>query len=283
MRKMFPLSVSLVLASGALFADAAAPQKGAAPYDRGNIVPQGQLPEAYNAPAGIEIKGSEGRWRPDMFVDLTFLYYLATEEGLDLAVSGSLQPNNQILVSHNSRNLKQDFDFQPGFKVGVGTNFWEWCVTAEYTWIRQFNETHKSAPNPSPNNGTGVWYMDEWFIVSNGTTQQSLGATKVESKWKLAVDLADLSLGRPYYLGRYLTIAPSFGVRGAWIRQKMNVKIDLPPLGIQNQLDDVSSHNSSHSWAVGPRGGLTANVLLGQGFRLQGIYLRACCSQITQR
>ncbi|MES2122966.1 MAG: Lpg1974 family pore-forming outer membrane protein [Chlamydiota bacterium] len=247
-------------------------KKNAPTYMSGEVVPENALPEAYNAPSGITLKGRDGKWIPDLFVDFSFIYYHASEEGLDLAESASfVEANSTVLAPSKSKVLKQSFNYQPGFKVGIGTNICDWTLFGQYTWIRQFNKMSKTPPTPSPNNGIGVWFMDDWFILGIPVEGQSMPATKLQSKWNLDMDIADLTLGRPYYLARNVSISPSFGLRLAWIRQKMNINIDVPPLNtVANQRSKIFSHNSSNSWAVGPRAGLDAYLLLPKGFRFQG-------------
>jgi hypothetical protein len=261
--------IGLLLANATVFADSTGAIQQKTSFNPGDLPPKGQFSEAYNPSADIQIKRTDGSWRPDTSVQLSFLYYFASEDGLDYAESADLVSAGVVSPS-NSRLLKQSFDYQPAFKVGLGTKAWDWDLNAEYTWIRQTNHVHKTAPVPSPNLGTGIWFIDSWFVLSNRSTGQSLAATEVRSKWNLSMDLADLSLSHSYYFARRLTIAPLFGMRGAWIRQKVNVTLDLPPQGVANQLNEVYSHNSSNSWAVGPRAGLQANLLLGKGFRVQG-------------
>ncbi len=247
-------------------------KKTAPPNMPGEVVPESELPQAYNAPSVTTLRGKDGKRIPDLFVDLSFIYYHASEEGLDLAESASfIESSTTVIAPSKSKVLKQPFSYEPGFKAGIGANICDWTLFGQYTWIRQFNKVDKRPPTPSPNNGTPVWFMDDWFILGIPVEGQSMPATKLESKWHLDMDIADLTLGRPYYLARNISISPFFGLRSAWIRQKMNIKINVPPLNtVTNQRSKIFSRNSSNSWSIGPRAGLGASLLLPKGFRFQG-------------
>lgn len=230
---------------------------------------------AYNAPANITL-WSEGN-KKDMhaFVSASFIYYYASEGGLDLANSSMLVENAPATAyitaaTSNSKALFQDFAYKPGFTVAAGATLWDWELTGQYTWIRQTTTTSKHAPTPVPNDGEAVWILNNWFqqLSPEG---QTISATNVSSKWHLAMDLADLTASRPFYQGRKLAIAPFFGLRAAWIRQNVRVGIEVPTLVISTQSAPVIySRNSSNSWALGPRVGFNTSWLLGMGFRVEG-------------
>ncbi len=267
-RSILPLLSSLCFTL-ALSADA----PPSAPFKQGEILPEGRYPAAYNAPSQVRLQNNEGKWLPDLFVDASFIYYYANEGGLDLGTSAALvstMGGAVVAATSDAKILFQEFEYKPGFKVGIGTRFPDWTLWGEYTWIRQTTHTHKEAPDPDIAGASGVWVLDDWFeqLTPSG---QFMAASDISSKWRLAIDLADLALSRPFYEGRNLSIVPSFGVRAAWIRQKINVGIEIPAELIANQTSEMTfSRNLSHSWAIGPRAALEMDCLLGMGFRLQG-------------
>lgn len=239
------------------------------PFNQGDdILPKSAI-AGYNTPAGVLLKNSYGANVSDLFFDATFLYYYAKQDGLNLANSGRIvTPAGTSLVStaiSNGTILSQNFEFNPGFKVGFGMNISEWCVAANYTWIRQTTNTSQDAPAPEPT-GNGAWITNNWFQQTS-TAGQSIAGSALASTWTLGIDLADLSASRPFYQGSNLTAAPFFGIRGAWIRQEINVDLTItPPLSTPEQT--VVSTNSSNSWSVGPRTGFDAACLLWKGFRI---------------
>ena len=101
------------------------------------------------------------------------------------------------------------------------------------------------------------------------------------------MDLADLMTGREYYVGTKFVFKPSFGLRGAFIRQKLidsfaglpgaggsgglHSQTDAPAFGGDTTLSiDGISQFWNRSWAVGPKMGLDISWKLGSGFRAIG-------------
>ena len=238
--------------------------------------PEDMLPDSYaasyNAPAGVSVKNDDN-WMPNAFIDLSFLYYYGTEDGLDLANSAMLVSSSGSFITAattNSVALQQDFDYKPAFKIGLGSNFREWKLSGEYTWVRQSTYTNSNAQAPIPS-GVAVWVLNNWFEQTTPSANQALSATKITSKWKLAMDLADVVAGRPYYEGKNLILSSFYGLRGAWIRQTVNVGASVSSLIFSDPSASVIySRNHSNSWGVGPRAGFEASCLLGMGFRFEG-------------
>ena len=83
----------------------------------------------------------------------------------------------------------------------------------------------------------------------------------------MGLDLADLFLTRPYYLGRDWTVQPFFGLRAGWIRQYFDVSGTV--IGSSPWYSQETAMNTN-CWGIGPRAGLQTNWLLGMGFSLFG-------------
>lgn len=269
---------SSLLCSTAIIADQTTPSNevnGTEKFRSGDILPNDKYTPAYNAYAGIEVEKDSSF--PDMSITASFLYYYANQGGMSLATSAATQyggSSPQTVNTSNSIVLNQDLAFKPGFKVGLGFGCDESFFSAEYTWIRQTTHTNENAPNPGSEfsaGTTGSWVVSNWFQQIATASSQSLSATNVNSQWKLGLDIGDLLINRAFYQGKDVIVTPFVGLRGAWIRQNINVTI-TPPSGIFTGLSypTITSENSSNSWAIGPRVGLDASYLLGMGFRLEG-------------
>ncbi len=50
--------------------------------------------------------------------------------------------------------------------------------------------------------------------------------TVATADWRLRLNLLDGDIGREFYVSRFLTMRPFFGVRGAWVNQKYTVKYE---------------------------------------------------------
>ncbi len=129
--------------------------------------------------------------------------------------------------------LVQPCNYHPGFKVGFGFGGDEWKFNAEYTWIRQSTSQDTiAAPTDVPADTTAVWLLDSWFAQTIGADSADLSATSVSSKWRLNMDILDVTGGRPYYQGQSLVISPYGGLRAAWIRQWLTVSATVPTAAI---------------------------------------------------
>ncbi len=209
------------------------------------------------------------------FVDASFIYWHASEEGLPLAVSGVLNDDGEFFPVH-TKTLFQSSDYKPGFKVGVGVSgCQDWMLHAEYTWFHARNHTTSgsflSATLPAAGtnvSGLAVWDPTSWFL-------QAPYGPAVSSSWHLGMDLIDVVVGRPYFQGKYLTLSPFGGFRAAFIRQSMTLNVTTSTaLGFESfdfsPPELISSFNHSNSWAIGLRAGCEGEYLLPRGFRFEG-------------
>lgn len=218
------------------------------------------FPSAYNEPANYDL----GPCPWDFWVDASFTYWDAYEEGLELAES-STQIAGVTQAPVNGGFLFQNNQYKPGFKIGLGMDIGhdDWSGYAEYTWFRSTTTTNSAAPTDA-RGGTPVWIMSNWVNYKADVTE--LSAATISSKWRLNMDLVDVGVTRPYYQGTHLIVAPFGGMRGQFIRQKLNISTTATAA----PAIDAYSKNKSNSWAVGPRAGFLGEWHLGWGVRLEG-------------
>lgn len=232
-----------------------------------------QYSGSYNAPASIDLNGSV-----HFFVDASFIYWYAKEDGLEIANSAVVGDNGVSYLSINGEMFTQPAEYQPGFKVGLGfVGAHEWVLAGEYTWYRTTTTSTKSAPeNNTAFAGMGVWSLNDWFLQTTLGPNQALSAITISSKWHLSMDSADLLLSRPFYSGKRMILTPFGGLRALWIRQQMNVDATLAAASeggfVNLTKQPVTSTTSSHNWGVGPKIGMEGSLLFGMGFRLEGSF-----------
>jgi hypothetical protein len=198
----------------------------------------------YNAPAAVAV---ENAW--DYYFTGSFIYWQAEMDGLKL---GNYTYSPTVAAG---KVLTSEFDFKPGFKVGLGMNFPndDWTIYGEYTWIR--NKSTTSHDVPSSASGTSAF----WYYASPAIT-----FTNVYSSWKHDNNIADLILGRSQYTGKSLTCMPFFGLRGYWMNQHLGITY------VSSPTTSYYTAASADSWAVGARAGIQTNWLIGCDFRLIG-------------
>lgn len=217
-----------------------------------------------------------------------FLYWQARENHLAPMVHIQFSPSDGKDTEIVGQEFF-DFDYHPGFKVGIGagTERDNWTFNLEYT--RFLKEASKSEAISSSDflvTGTSQNYFQAQgaFIDSMPFTLYSFLAIgsnfglfyrTFDAHWKLNFNTLDLVAGRSYFLGTKLTLNPFFGLRGGWINQRYNLTAIIPlSTGFfpRTPVADYSFYfiGKSDSWLIGPRIGFKSNWLLGAGFRIFG-------------
>lgn len=267
--KMMPWAVSsLILMTATAFGDDKPCRQQRKSFEQGQKVTKAQMMPAYNAPARIDVRGS---W--DVFATGSFIFWQLSQDNMDVAFADN--QSNADYITNNQLNghlVQMDFDYKPGFKVGLGVNFDrdDWDAYADYTRIRASNTT--STNGLSLPSGEAAPLLPTW---GHPYVLQTNAYNTASEHWECHLDFADLNLSRVYYVGTQLTFRSFFGARAAWIRQHVHAQyvnlsysnstgsfVEVP--GVQ----DVYQRN--HSWAVGPRVGVNTNWLVGQGIRFFG-------------
>ena len=166
-----------------------------APFDQGYELCPNNMMGAYNAPGRIDVCCS-----CDFFVDASFIYWYAGEEGLELSLSDTTG-NGLPIVDGKITNI--DFKYQPGFKVGLGYNSChdDWQFYVQYTWLHFTDDVSTKAPQPSP---PGVLYP----LQSHPANSTNLAILEANGKWDVDIDLLDFEMARPYYVGTMLIFSP---------------------------------------------------------------------------
>ncbi len=214
-------------------------------YDQGHEINTEQMMAAYNAPARINVSET---W--DVYLTGSFIYWEAREKGLDFARLRSATPD-----TYRGKTVDMGFQYKPGFKVGMGIQMHkhdDWNIYAEYT--RLDLSDHNSCNDNGSATLVALWLNDS-------TPTDSL--SRAQATWKLNHNVVDVELGRPSYLGSRLVYAPFGSIRAFFIYQKLDAKYT-------NEKGIIRSNNKSEAWAVGPRLGLKAKWLLGDGFYMYG-------------
>ena len=225
---------------------------------------------AYNAPARIEVKKYWG-----FFLSGSFLYWAAEQDAMELAVNTTYVGGSYQNIPSNGQFAVPNFDYKPGYKFALGIDFDydQWVGLIEYTWFHQQSTSSFGPPPADVLGGTSLWRLTDWFAHSDLSTGNIYSfAGDFHSKWRSNIDLVDMTLSRPFYQGRQLTINPFGGLRIASIRQNLKVVATqftgTPPAPVA--WNPLVSHNHSNSWGVGARAGLDGHWILGWGFRFEG-------------
>lgn len=215
---------------------------------------------AYNAPARIDpICG----W--DVWVCGSFLYWQAQEDGLELGVHfKQLQSSPPYNPTYSM--IKLDFDYHPGFKVGLGCSFErdDWSLYLEYT---RYSATEHKTKSLGRNFTYKIATKNYNYIMTNwGSMIATYNPySRLKGEWELNFNLLDLYLERPYYLGKKLIFNPHCGLKSGWIDQKYDLMADYMFAGDN---DMIFIKQSQDSWLMGPEAGVQTKWLIGCNFRI---------------
>lgn len=215
---------------------------------------------AYDAPARTDTRCS---W--DMWVDASFVYWQPSQDNMDVAFH---QTSTASVASAGPEGhyVQQDFDFKPGFKVGLG---WaidyhdNWDMAAEYT--RLHTEMSQSESETAASTG----FTRIWGVPNSTLDAAAQRYNDVSSKWNMNLDVVDFNVGRWYYVGTDLTFRSFVGARGMWLGQTHKVvSTNDATVASTGTAGVVTVLDRLHSWATGPEIGLNTKWMLGEGVRL---------------
>ncbi|NGX45598.1 MAG: hypothetical protein K940chlam2_00754 [Chlamydiae bacterium] len=212
-------------------------------------------------------------------VILAGFYWNSHQDGMEFAIDNSVSVppnatlpqvqrlNNLIDAEYLNPNYKWDF----GFKAGLAYNSTHdgWDLGIMWTWYRGSASNHVEAE--SDDNHTLIPLWSAW---NNPPIPSTLYASDIETHWSMRLNLADVELGREFWISKYLTFRPHIGLRFATIDQ--NYKINhkggswatrtvTPQLALNNEVN-----MSNDFCGVGARGGLNTVWNLGRGFAFTG-------------
>lgn len=231
----------------------------------------GQGQRAINALTSA--RGCPGQNGP--YFDIEFLWLRAIEDHLDYGWAGTQTGDgNNGPDFVRAKAIEQDYEFDPGFRVGLGYNFDydDWDLHAYYTW-------HYTYPKTSVSRS----FADSGFVlglfarvpVGDNDNNNVMLFQNAKSSWQSQFNAWDLDLGRNYYVGNHLALHPVAGLKGALIRQHLNVRYTN---GNNEQTDnngnvvgnisDVTTTGKSRYWGIGPKLGLFGSWELGAGFSI---------------
>lgn len=206
----------------------------------------------------------------DVFITADFIWWKASEEGLDYAVTGvNSNPGNSSSTASKGSVSSNGEKWAPGFKVGLGLNLGHdgWDIYAQYTWLRACNsKSHK---------GDYV-YVPKYIPLDFSPI---IHGTDVSSKWDLHFNVIDLELGRNFYLSQFLTMRPHIGLKGTWQEHdlKSTTKGGIVTIfttegsnSITQIADTANLSKHTDVWGVGVRGGFNVAWYMSKCWSIYG-------------
>lgn len=162
------------------------------------------------------------------------LYWYATET-IDWALNNNLSTPSQIITYYTV-----DFDFDPGFRVTVGTDR-TWQNNLSYT--RFYTTTNSSATG----NLTSTFLGGK---IAQGSTFFNSG----QVHFKINYNMFDWDLSQRIYASDAIVFRPSLGLRGGWINQHVVTNFQGSVTITESVKNDF--------WGIGPKAALETKWLL---------------------
>ncbi|MCB1109860.1 MAG: hypothetical protein KDK64_02675 [Chlamydiia bacterium] len=205
----------------------------------------------------------------DAFITGDFIYWTARADNLAYIKTGV---GNAVTSVGKGSAKYPNWDWNPGFKAGIGLNLPHdsWNVYAEYTWF------YSSASGTTRARGNGM--LPTWDIAN--ITSFSIRPdtiTQAQGEWDIHFYAIDVSLGRNFFISRFLTLRPFVGFKGSWIDQDYKVRYALENLSTTTSL---RMENDQDFWGVGLCSGIETAWHIDPSWSLYGnLALSALWSQ----
>ncbi len=186
--------------------------------------------------------------KPYAFGD--FLYWY-TSETVDWAVTSKVGPSSQTI-----RNRTVTFDWDTGFRVGIGYNMKHdgWDTRLYYTWFytRALDRINRGSVAITPG-----------FLANRTAAGGTYQSAKLS--FRLRFNMFDWELGRRFFASEALSLRPFIGVKGGWIHQTIQTRWRREELilGIPVKIDAWENVKNLFQ-GVGPKLGLNGKWILGQ-------------------
>ncbi len=183
------------------------------------------------------------------FITADFIYFTTRQDGLGYVYTGI---GNGVGNPSRGNVHHIGWDFDPGFKAGVGLNLQHdgWDIYAQYTYLR-------TAPSDDSTSQPSNSFLFQYWVIGSGTSNLQPTGTfaKATARWNNDFNVIDLELGRNYFISQFLTLRHHVGFKGTWQEQHFHLK-ELFDIGGNNPLVLWKMKNDMNYWGVGIRTGL---------------------------
>jgi len=194
----------------------------------------------------------------DLFISADFIYWKAYQNGLEYAETGiTTTPTTVGGTVPRGTLVAPSGAWEPGFKVGLGLEFAHdgWDLFAQYTWLAPQSGSGNQSSVSVPAAPSGLYpilgaYKGHTSVATSPALLNDASAT-----WKMHYNVLDLELGRNFFVSRYMTLRPHFGLKAAWMTQRFNVSQDFNGLQSANFRSEQINHKQKN-WGLGIRAGL---------------------------
>jgi hypothetical protein len=190
----------------------------------------------------------------DFLMKFDLLYWHPKTDFTDNGSTSNTGTNS----NNGSRTTYMDFNWQFGFKVGLGYHLDDddWHLLAEFTRV-DFNDSYNTSPG-----GTNDIHSNFGAAGDSSGNVQSM-------KYSHSIDYQTLTLtlGKRFFVSKKVSLMPNFGAKATWINQDPRVNQQFVDAeGSSTVLGDQHIDITEKTRSVGPMGLLQANWYLCGGW-----------------
>lgn len=206
----------------------------------------------------------------DAYIQLSFLYWLATERGLDYCIK-----NTQSQFNANMQFYKPTFEWQPAFRLVLGTYLPQdnWSLDITYSFYLQ-HLYGAAKDNFTGEFGGGL--LSVWTAPGAFTSSSNLYARwqRAGIEWQLHANFFDLMLRNNLCNGRALSFQPACGLKMAILQQRYEVRYQFGNTvntdGDAETLISSSINLKNRSFNLGPAAALATHWSLNGHWSFNG-------------
>ena len=188
-----------------------------------------------------------GETGPNIFIGADYTLWTAREAGLAVAASNFYSTPIAEDAAEQGKIFYPKSKLRSGFKVDLGVYLPHdnWDLKSEFTW---FNNNMNQLHDADFVAGQAI----STFNADGTSTPLTLAAAS--SSWNVWFNRIDLTMGRSFFAGHYLSIRPFMGLLGAWDNQSLHTKYT------EDNIDstEYDVHNVQKWWGIGAYGGMNA-------------------------
>lgn len=214
------------------------------------------------------------------YITLDPLFLKAQENGLEFVTRSAQSFFNssgtifaQSIISEETRMKSPHFNWDWGFRLGLGLNMDHDSWDLNLSWMRFYTDTSRSV-HAAPGEFLLPLFANPAGYRGSLFSSQPKLVERAKSKWRLHLNELDLEVGRNFFVSKWLAVKPHAGFRTAWVRQNDHIlyrDIVINPNGGE-RFSKASTHMKCNYWGLGLTAGVDTQWGLGCGFSLLANY-----------
>lgn len=181
------------------------------------------------------------------------------EDGLTYAVETT---STGIPVGADGVKSKYNWGFRVGLDWTLAHDNWD----VDLSWTHLISNRYGSSKADTTGDTPNVLVKAQGFVNDN-----TVGYTAASARYHNRLDQMNLDLGREFFISKWVTLRPFFGLRADWLRQKFRTSYGSNTITSGDLLPINQSTNQRNKWwGIGITSGLNTQWSFCNGFSIYG-------------